>query len=97
LKDDKFIECMMSLRQVADHRVHRTGASVPLFLTRASIPLSVETSAGSIFADRRVPFPNPKTKELFFIDHLELLQQAESVLRNGLQRALIQPSWTDKK
>jgi len=89
--NDRFMECMMSIRQVADHRVHRTGASVPL-LTRASLPLSAQTSAGSVFADRRVPFPNPLTKEVVFIDHLDLLRQSEQILRKGLLRALIPPS-----
>jgi len=86
---DKFPRDAISLRTIADHRTHRTGAEVPLF-TRGSIPLVAETSAGSLFSNRcfRVPNPNPLIKEVKRVDHLDdILKELERGLKKAIEAA----------
>jgi hypothetical protein len=87
MEEDAFIRKVLSIRVIADHRTHRTGAELPL-ANWGSVPLEAQTSAGSVFSNRHVSVPNPLFRDVYLhFDHLNTLREVERRLKATIKRA----------
>lgn len=86
-EDDVFIKGVLDGRQISEHIQKRSGGGpvVPL-MTNRSVPLSAETTVGSFFAAAVVLVPDPQGK-IYYVNHLEQLEEAERRIQRALDRA----------
>lgn len=87
-EDNEHIKRLLSIRQIADHVHHRTGATVPIYTTRP-VKLPIETSAGSMFAGPVFVYKDAESQAVIYLNHLDQLSKGVEYLRHALKRALI--------